>query len=116
MLGGEAVEKLILESGAGARELIQGHGDGRHSLELILIGSADVLFSGSQNLMGWTVMPGEVDDEAFDHGIRDSLVLEEQMDIKEIPGMLAIKGGNEFATVELRMGQRGHPKFCEEEI
>lgn len=55
-------------------------------------------------------------DKAFDHGIRYSLVLEEQMDIKEIPGMLAIKGGNEFATVELRMGQRGYPKFCEEEI
>ena len=43
MLGGEAVEKLISESGAGARELIQGYGYSRHSLELILIGSADVL-------------------------------------------------------------------------
>lgn len=57
----------------------------------------------------------EIDDEAFEHGIRDSLVLEEQVNIEEIPGVLPIKSGYKFATVELCMGQHGHPKFCKEE-
>lgn len=68
---------------------------------------ADVLVSGIQDIMRCSVMTGEVDDDALDHGIGDSLVLKEQMDVEEIPGVLAIEGGYEFAAVEFCMGQGG---------
>jgi hypothetical protein len=57
--------------------------------------------------MECSVMTGEVDDEALDHGLGDSLVLKEQMDIKEISGVLAIEGCHELAAVEFCMGQGG---------
>ena len=77
MAFGEAIGNFSSKTCTGGRELIQGHGNGHHSLELILIGSADVLVPGIQDIMGRVVMRGEVDHEAFEHGIRDSLVLDE---------------------------------------
>ena len=42
---GEALGQLISKPCARGRELIQGHGDSRHSLKLILISPADVFVS-----------------------------------------------------------------------
>lgn len=66
--------------------------------------------------MSGSVMPCQIDHEAFDHGIGQPSGLEQLPDIKHIPRVLAIQGGDQFACIEFVRGENRHRKFDPEQI
>jgi len=99
LIASEAIHQFGSKAGTGFYQFLQGHWNRRHPGELLCVDLRDVLVSGIQNLVGRSIVSAKINDEAFDHIVRESLGFEQAMDIEQVPRMLAVESSHKFASV-----------------
>ena len=73
MVGGEPIHQFVSKVGTGFYQMLQGHWNRCHPGELLCVDLRDFLVADVQNLGGRPSMSGKINDEAFDHIVRESL-------------------------------------------
>jgi hypothetical protein len=74
----------------------------------------DVLQSGGEHLGHWPIMTDKIDDKSLAKLVTDTFIGEQVTHIKEIAGMLTVKGCHDLASV--KVGKRNDARFREAEL
>ena len=97
---GEGGGEFAAEAPPSVFERAERDGIALHAGELVLKGTLQREIPRAEHLMHRAVVPGDVTDEALHELGTQAEAFEHAVDIEEVPRMLAVERGDEFASVE----------------
>ncbi len=102
--GGHCADQLRDHLAAGVEEVLEGHRFEGHAGEAALEGLGDVFGAGGEDLAHGAVMAEEVDDESLAQSVGQALAAQEVAYVEEVPRVLAVKGREQLAGIEILEG------------
>jgi hypothetical protein len=105
MPGQQLARKLFQHATSGRQQIVQLNGFHRHALELRLEHVRQRLLVRKQHFMGWPVVAREVEHEAVQQRVFPAMTVQHQLDVEQVPRMLAIHCRHQLAAVQLGIGK-----------